>query len=122
MEAAAITEWMFVAECPVPHDVVELLVPGEQPVAAFRTLRDSAVFTTKRLIVRDAQGMTGKKVEVYSLPYSAINMWSSENAGTFDLDGEIELWTRAGQIKIRVGKKVDVRRLDLLIAHSVLGA
>ena len=122
MEAAAITEWMFVAECPVPHDVAELMVPGEQPVAAFKTLRDSAVFTTKRLIVRDAQGMTGKKVEVYSLPYSAINMWSSENAGTFDLDGEIELWTRAGQIKIRVGKKVDVRRLDLLIAHSVLGA
>ena len=122
MEAAAITEWMFVAECPVPRDVAELLVPGEQPVAAFKTLRDSAVFTTRRLIVRDAQGMTGKKVEVYSLPYSAINMWSSENAGTFDLDGEIELWTRAGQIKIRVGKKVDVRRLDLLIAHSVLGA
>jgi hypothetical protein len=122
MEAAAITEWMFVAECPVPHDVVDLLVPGEQPVAAFRTLRDSAVFTTKRLIVRDAQGMTGKKVEVYSLPYSAITMWSSENAGTFDLDGEIELWTRAGQIKIRVGKRVDVRRLDQLIAHSILGA
>lgn len=121
MEAAEVTQWMFVAECPVPHDVVELLVPGEQPVAAFRTMRDSAVFTTRRLIVRDAQGMTGKKVEVYSLPYSAINMWSSENAGTFDLDGEIELWTRAGQIKIRVGKKVDVRRLDLLIAHSVLG-
>ena len=35
---------------------------------------------TKRLIVRDAQGLTGKKVEIYSLPYSSINMWSSENA------------------------------------------
>ena len=122
MEAAAVAQWMFVAECPIPRDVAELMVPGEQPVAAYRTFRDSAVFTTKRLIVRDAQGMTGKKVEVYSLPYSAINMWSSENAGTFDLDGEMELWTRAGWIKIRVGKKVDVRRLDMLIAHSVLGA
>jgi len=48
-------------------------------------------------------------------------MWSSENTGTFDLDGELELWTRAGQFKIRVGKKVDVRGLDMLIAHSVLG-
>ncbi len=66
--------------------------------------------------------MTGKKVEVYSLPYSAINRWSSENAGTFDIDSELELWTRAGQIKIKVGKKVDVRRLDMLIAHSVLGS
>ena len=121
METAAVTQWMFVSECPVPNDVAELMVPGEQPVAAYKTFRDSAVFTTKRLIVRDAQGMTGRKVEVYSLPYSGITMWSSENAGTFDLDGELELWTRAGRIKIRVGKKVDVRRLDMLIAHSVLG-
>ena len=122
METAAITQWTLVAECPIPGDVVELMVPGEQPVAAYKTFRDSAIFTTKRLIVRDAQGMTGKKVEVYSLPYSAINMWSSENAGMFDLDAELELWTRAGHIKIKVGKQVDVRRLDMLIAHSVLGS
>ncbi|MBN3498333.1 PH domain-containing protein [Arthrobacter pascens] len=113
---------MFVDECPIPNDVAELMLPGEQPVAAYKTFRDSAVFTTKRMIVRDAQGLTGKKVEVYSLPYSAINMWSSENAGKFDLDAELEMWTRAGHIKIKVGKKVDVRRLDMLIATSVLGA
>ena len=118
---ANIAAWTFVAECPIPDDIGPLLVQGEQPIAAYKTFRDSAIFTTKRLIVRDAQGMTGKKVEIYSLPYNAINMWSSENAGTFDLDGELELWTRAGRIKIRVGKKVDVRRLDMLIAHSVLG-
>ncbi|MGG5171861.1 PH domain-containing protein [Pseudarthrobacter sp. J1738] len=122
MEASVIATWMFVSECPIPNDVAELLVPGEEPVAAYKTFRDSAIFTTKRLIVRDAQGMTGKKVEVYSLPYSAINMWSSENAGTFDFDAELELWTRAGHIKIRVGKKTDIRRLDMLIAHVVLGA
>jgi hypothetical protein len=121
LEAAAVTTWTFVAECPIPNDVAELMVPGEQPVAAYKTFRDSAVFTTKRLIVRDAQGMTGKKVEVYSLPYSAINMWSSENAGTFDMNAELELWTRAGHIKIKVGAKADIRRLDMLIAHSVLG-
>ena len=122
MEAAAVTTWTFVEECPIPQDVVELMLPGEQPVAAYRTFRDSAIFTTKRMIVRDAQGITGKKVEVYSLPYTAINMWSSENAGKFDLDAELELWTRAGHIKIKVGKKVDVRRLDMLIAHSVIGS
>ena len=122
MEAAAVTTWMFVDECPIPNDVAELMLPGEQPVAAYKTFRDSAIFTTKRMIVRDAQGLTGKKVEVYSLPYSTINMWSSENAGKFDLDAELELWTRAGHIKIKVGKKVDIRRLDMLIAHSVIGS
>ena len=117
---SAITSWTFVEECPIPQDVTALLVPEERAIAAYKTFRDSAVFTTKRLIVRDAQGIRGKKVEIYSLPYSAINMWSSENAGTLDLNAEIELWTRAGQIKIAVGKHIDVRRLDLLFANAVL--
>ena len=78
------------------------------------------MFTTKRLIVRDAQGVTGKKVEIYSLPYSSINMWSSENAGKLDFNSELELWTRAGHIKVKLGKGADVRRLDSLIAWAVL--
>ena len=122
METAAITAWTFMSEVPIPADVEPMMVPGETAVAAYKTMRDSAVFTTKRLIVRDAQGITGKKVEMYSLPYSSVNMWSSENAGSLDLNGEIELWTRAGHIKIKVGRGVDVRRLDRLIAHAVLGA
>ena len=117
-----LTSWMLYHEIPIPQDVANLMAPGKQPVAAYATFRDSAIFTTKRLIVRDAQGLRGKKVEVYSLPYSSINMWSSENAGSIlDFTGELELWTRAGKIKISVGKKVDVRRLDMLIAMCVLG-
>lgn len=123
METAPILAWTLRNEIQVPSDVLNLLVEGEQAVASFQTFRDSATFTTKRLIVRDAQGMTGKKVEVYSLPYSAINMWSSENAGGFlDRDSEIELWTRAGHIKVRLGRGADVRRIDSLIAWAVLNA
>lgn len=85
-----------------------------------RTRTNSAIFTTKRLIVLDAQGLTGKKVEIYSLPYSSINMWSSENAGTLDWNSEIELWTRAGHIKIKLAKGADVRRIDSLIARAAL--
>ena len=121
LETAAITAWTFMQEIPIPADVTPLLVEGETAVAAFKTFRDSAVFTTKRLIVRDAQGMTGKKVEIYSLPYSSINMWSSENArGLLDHNAELEMWTRAGHIKIKVGKGADIRRLDALIAWAVL--
>lgn len=123
METAAITSWTLVQEIPIPADVHDLLVEGEQAVAAYKTFRDSAIFTTKRLIVRDAQGITGKKVEVYSLPYSRIDMWSSENAGKLlDFNAELEMWTRAGHIKIKHDKKVDIRRLDKLIAWAVLGA
>lgn len=122
MEASTATIWTFVSEAPIPSDIGPLLVAGEEPIAAYKTFRDSAVFTNKRMIVRDAQGITGKKVELYSLPYTNITMWSSENAGTLDFNAELELWTKSGHIKIKVGKAIDVRKLDQLIAQVVLAA
>lgn len=122
METAPILAWTLVQECPIPADVQGMLVQGEQAVAAYRTYRDVAIFTNMRLIVRDAQGITGKKVEIYSLPYSRVDMWSSENAGTLDWNSELELWTRAGHIKVKLGKGIDVRRLDNLISYMVLNA
>lgn len=120
-ETQGILTWTLVAECPIPSDVNDLLVEGEVAVAAYKTFRDSAIFTNKRLIVRDAQGLTGKKVEIYSLPYSSINMWSTENAGKFfDLNAEVELWTRAGHIKVNLQKGVDIRKFDMLIANALL--
>lgn len=120
-ETAAILTWTLVSECAIPNDVNDLLVQGETAVAAYKTFRDSAIFTNKRLIVRDAQGFTGKKVEIYSLPYSSINMWSTENAGKFlDFNAEVELWTRAGHIKVNLQKGVDIRKFDKLIANALL--
>jgi hypothetical protein len=120
-ETSPMLIWTFISECPIPEDVKDLLVEGEEAVAAYKTLRDSAIFTNKRLIVRDAQGLTGKKVEIYSLPYSSINMWSTENAGRFlDFSAEVELWTRAGHIKINLNKGVDIRKFDKLIANAVM--
>lgn len=116
-----ILEWTLLSECPIPKDVEEILVDGEYAVAAYKTFRDSAIFTNKRLIVRDSQGLTGKKVEIYSLPYSSIYMWSTENAGKlFDINAEVELWTRAGHIKINLQKGVDIRKFDRLIAEAIL--
>ncbi|MFC4224969.1 PH domain-containing protein [Lysinibacter cavernae] len=123
MEPASSLGWTLRNEIAIPADINSFLVEGEVAVASFQTFRDSATFTTKRLIIRDAQGLTGKKVEVYSLPYSSINMWSSENArGILDRDAEIELWTRAGHIKVKLGKGADVRRIDGLIAWAVLNS
>jgi hypothetical protein len=119
-ESNAILAWTLVSECAIPGDVNGLLVPGEEAIAAYRTIRDSAIFTNKRLIIRDAQGLSGKKIEIYSLPYSSINMWSTENAGTFDLNAEVELWTRAGHIKVNLKKGIDIRKFDKLIANAIL--
>lgn len=116
-----ILQWTLFSECPIPNDVNDLLVEGEVAVAAYKTFRDSTIFTNKRLIVRDAQGITGKKVEIYSLPYSSILMWSTENAGSFlDVNAEVELWTKADHIKVNLKKGLDIRKFDKLIANAIL--
>lgn len=121
MALEELVAWAFVSECEIPADVNELLVQGEVAKYAYKTVRDVAIFTNKRLIVRDSQGLSGKKVEIYTLPYSSINMYSTENAGKlFDLTAEVELWTRAGHIKISLSADCDVRKIDKILAESIL--
>lgn len=113
--------WTFNSKCQVPNDVMDLLISGEEPLHAYKTVRDIAIFTNKRLIVRDAQGISGKKVEIYTLPYSSIVMYSTENAGKLlDFNAEVELWTKAGHIKINLNKGVDIREFDKIIANAIL--
>ena len=71
-------------------------------------------------VVEIREGDSRKKVEIYSLPYRSIDMWSIENAGTLDLNAEVELWTKAGHIKINLKRGVDTMDLDKLFANSIL--
>lgn len=121
MALESIMTWTFNNECSVPADVQDMLIDGEVAKYAYKTIRDVAIFTNKRLIVRDAQGITGKKVEIYSLPYSSINMYSTENAGKIlDFNAEVELWTRAGHIKINLNRGCDIRKFDKILAEAIL--
>ncbi|MBT2583807.1 PH domain-containing protein [Planococcus sp. ISL-109] len=119
-ELNAMMGWTFVQEIDVPESVKDLLVDGEVAKVAYKTVRDTAVVTNKRIIISDKQGMTGKKVEVYTIPFKSINMYSTENGGTFDMNSEIELWTKAGKFKLNLNKKVDIRKLDKIIAEAIL--
>lgn len=121
MSNVNIPEYTLVSECDLPKEVEEVMLGDETFIKAYKTFRDSVTFTSKRIIFRDSQGFSGKKVEVYSLPYEIINMWSSENAkGLFDVNAELELWTRAGHFKLNLSKGIDIRELDRLIASVVL--
>lgn len=122
MSVESIFYWTFLSKTDkYPEDLKSILVEEETIKAAYKTVRDIAVFTNKRLILRDSQGLTGAKVEIYSIPYSSINMYSTENSkGVFDFNSEIELWTRAGHFKINLKKGIDIRELDKLIAQCIL--
>lgn len=102
--------------------VQPLLVPGEALVAGFKAMRDYVVFTDKRLIAVNVQGMTGKKQDFTSLPYAKVQAWSVETAGNFDLDAEHELWfSGLGKVRLEFKGEVDIRALGQMIATFALG-
>ncbi|MDQ1289265.1 MAG: hypothetical protein QG622_2831 [Actinomycetota bacterium] len=105
----------------VGGEVQPLLIQGEGLIHAFRGVRDFVVFTDKRLIVVNIQGMTGKKKDFTSLPYSRIQAFSVETAGTFDLDAELDLWfSGLGNVRLEFKGRSDIRRIGQMIAHYVL--
>ena len=73
-------------------DYGPLLGPQETIETGFRVIRDTFVFTSNRLIIVDVQGITGKKREFTSIPYSKITMYSLETTGNFDLDADLKIW------------------------------
>lgn len=71
-----------------------LLCEGERIERAYKLIRDKWVFTNKRLIIQDIQGVTGKKREYRSIPYRSVEHFLVETAGTFDADAEMKIWIR----------------------------
>ena len=106
---------------PLQTELAPLFVDGEQIHLAFKGMRDSVVFTNKRLISVNVQGVTGKKRDYTSLPFSKIQAWSIETAGVLDLDAELELWfSGLGKVRLEFKGKVDIRHIGQLIGHHVL--
>jgi len=115
-----ILTWTFISKAEPTKDLIDMLVEGEEVMHCYKTIRDIAALTNKRLIVRDAQGLTGKKVEIYSLPFRSIDMWSTENAGILDFNAELELWTKAGHFKLKVSPKCDIREFETVLGKAIL--
>ena len=99
-----------------------LLIDGEQLVRAFRILRDLFVFTDKRLILIDKQGMTGKKAEYHSIPYKSISHFSVETAGTFDADAELKIYISSSTTPIQREFKrgTDIIGVQKALAQGIL--
>lgn len=100
----------------------EILIPGEEIEAAFRIFRDKWVFTNKRLIMLDVQGVTGSKREYRSIPYRSIDQFSVETGGTFDDDCEMKLWIKGMRepLKKEFKRNVDVKALQRMLAKHIL--
>ena len=101
----------------------KLLIEGEEIELGFKLIRDLFIFTTKRLILIDKQGLTGNKIEYKSIAYKSISRFSIETAGTFDLDAELKIWISSEQlpsITKQFNKSVNVYDVHRVLATHVL--
>lgn len=98
-----------------------MFVPGEEIIQTFQSVRDGIVFTTKRIFAINVQGITGKKKDFTSLPYSKIQAFSVETAGVLDLDSELELWfSGLGAVKFEFVASANVSQICKMISEKVL--
>ena len=102
----------------------QLLTDNESIEMGFKLIRDTFIFTNKRLILVDVQGITGSKTEYKSIAYKSITRFSIETAGTFDLDAELKIWVSSElqpSIVKQFTKSVNVYEVQKVLAHHVLG-
>jgi Bacterial PH domain len=99
-----------------------LLIEGEAIIFATKGMRDGAVFTERRIIVTNKQGITGKKVEVSSIWLKSITAFSVENSGTIDLDAEVKIWGSGwGRAEFKFTKGFDVKKVAHYLANAPSG-
>ena len=99
----------------------DIFVNGEQVIGAYQSVRDGVIFTNKRIITINVQGITGKKKDFTSIPYSKISCFSLETAGVFDLDAELEIYmSGVGKLKFQFTGSTDVKQICKVISTYAL--
>ena len=98
-----------------------MLISDERILGAYRTVRDSVVFTTKRIIAINFQGITGVKVDYTTLPYNRIHAFSIETAGHLDIDSTLELWySELGSVKFEITGNTNLTDICQYIGNAML--
>ena len=99
----------------------DFIIDGEEIIGTYQSIRDRVVFTNKRIIAINIQGLTGKKKDFTSIPYSKITTFSLETAGFFDLDAELEIYMSAvGKVKFEFTGSTDVKEICKIISTYAL--
>ena len=105
----------------VRKDARDLLVDGEQIIESFTTVRDQVIFTTKRVLVVNVQGLTGKKVSFFSYPYSKVQYFGIETAGVLDIDSELVLmFSNGAKLQFDFKAHVNIKQICASISQYIL--
>lgn len=113
---------------PISNDEVRgevdgLLIADEKVEFAFKTIRDQLVFTNKRIISIDGQGITGKRKSFATMPYSKIQYFSIQTPGFMELFPDSELFvmfTNGFTAKFEFKGAVDIGKIGRMLSEYVL--
>lgn len=107
----------------VHKEFSQILASGEKVEQAYQLIRDYFIFTNKRLVMVDRQGITGKKIDYHSIPYKSITHFSIETAGHFDLDAELKIWLSGNNepIQKQFNNRLNIYEVQAVLASYVLG-
>lgn len=110
-----------IPEKDIYKEVYGFFVPNEKVIQAFKTIRDQVIFTNRRIIVVNVQGITGKKVSYFSYPYSKFASFGVETAGVIDIDSELKITFMSGAVlQFDFKSDVDIRKIYSYISANVL--
>lgn len=102
-------------------NVSNILISEEEVLFSFSSMRDKLFFTNKRIISMNVQGITGKKIDYTSIPYSKIQVFSIETSGTLDLDSELDVTISGlGTIRFELSAQTDIKKLGKFLSMSIL--
>lgn len=103
-------------------DFKQLLVDGEIIEAGFVVVRDTLLFTNKRLLLVEVQGISGRQTEYLSLPYGNITKFSVQTGENFDLNAELKIWIGSETIPLekKFNKDLNVYEVQKILASHVL--
>ena len=106
----------------VSKEFEPILIEGEQIERAYKVIRDMFIFTNKRLILVEKQGVTGSKVDYQSIPYSSIKKFSKEIGGILDLDAELKIWITGETLPIKkqFGKDNNINEVYKILSTHIL--
>lgn len=82
----------------IHKSIYALLITGEEILGGYKIVRNQVVFTTKRILTLDVQGVTGKKQDIFCIPYAKIQYFSVQTAGFGEIipDGKLTLYFMDG--------------------------
>ncbi|MEQ8154392.1 MAG: PH domain-containing protein [Clostridiaceae bacterium] len=106
----------------VQDEYGKILAPSENVEKAYKMIRDMFIFTNKRLILVDKQGVIANKIEYHSIPYKSVTNFSIETAGNFDLDAELKIWISGNPqpIQKQFNRSLNIYELQSVLASYVL--